>query len=1199
MMRPLRISAIAVALSLLSFVAAHAAATPVCLPGAAYNSSTGKCETQITGSQHICSSNGLSYADQTACDSSCAERETCIRGGDIASVASDFHSCAIKKDGTAWCWGYNYYGQLGDATSTDRTIPIQVSGLTGALSIETGRHFTCAVRSDGTVQCWGYNYYGQLGNGTTANRSVAGPVAGLTDVVSVAPGLDHACASKSDGTVWCWGRNLNGQLGVGDKINRTTPVHVPGLTDVVSVDTGNNITCAVKSDGTAWCWGYNGYGQLGDGTTTSKSTPVKVVGLTNAASIAVGEYHVCALKSDGIVGCWGYNGSGQLGDGSTANRSSIVLVSGLTNVESVAVGEYHTCAVKTDGTAFCWGHNGYGQLGDGTTTNRTTPVQVSGLTKATSVAVGYASACTLNSDGTVLCWGHNGYSQLGDGTTIDRPSPVPTLFPPSCPFGESYSCNGDPPACSRSGSCAVTFVCPEGYAYSASSGKCESDPINFFDVSLSGPDSVQTGQTAMYTISGSSDRGAVGFQITLPDGSSVDGGVADYSPQNGILAGVKEIMGRAYLVDAPDIYTTVTKSVRVYYPSPVISGIDCPDRGYLTQPVICTAVVSALMGTPRLQWSISDGGSSQDYQGNSLTATFQSSGRKTVTLNVSLDEDPGAAATASEEIDVSGPIRGVTIECPSSVWAQAQFQCSAAVDADYGTYTYVWSVTNGQVTGAAGAGATVKATAAGPAAVSVIARLAGADDSASAIANLEVKDIPRPKVSIVGESTPYVGMDATYQAAVACPQDTACVVEWYLDGTPMQSDGDGSAVLRFDDTGKAVLKVVARVVEAEDAPNGRVEASKLVYPRAVSNPMVSINGPLTAFVGDSLTLTSTVRALSVFGGYTGKWTLPDGNVVNGDVLTYIVKDGDTASAKVRFIYRAALNSMPEKATEKQYEVRVLRYVFPEPVLGVYGEPTGYAPYTVILRSRELVPRTSGVPYRLTYHWDYGDGSEPTEGSSSTAVHGYAQPGTYTATLTVSDERGNSKTSSQDISVLEAPPIMIGNFKTIYSNKYLKAPLVAIVKPLITGGNPKDRIVQHAWTVNDVPVGKNSVNLVHTFADPGEYSVGLKVVTKSGVTGQGNTTVSVAENRAPSCDLVTVDYPKYKMTRISVRCNDPDGFMKSYSWSASCDLEGVTVKPIGSSLYLTSPQSGSCDVTLTAKDDGGAEIVAAETVMMTR
>ena len=326
------------------------------------------------------------------------------------------------KAAALYCWGWNEYGQLGTGDTASASVPTEATAVTSAsitpTQVALGQRHTCVLADNGTVWCWGYNYYGQLGDGTTEDRLTPVQVVGLTNVIKISSGGLASCALKDDGTVWCWGYNNQGQLGDGTTFNRSTPVQVVGLSDVVDISSSGPHTCAVKNDGTVYCWGYNNHGQLGDGTIFTQRTPVQVVGLSGAIQVTAGIYHTCALKNDGTVWCWGDNTYGQVGDGSASDQHTPVQVPGLADIVGLSGGALHTCAVKNDGTVWCWGYNSSGQLGDGTTLNRPTPVQVVGLNNAVEITTGFCHVCARTGDNSVYCWGCNSYNQMGDGSNV-------------------------------------------------------------------------------------------------------------------------------------------------------------------------------------------------------------------------------------------------------------------------------------------------------------------------------------------------------------------------------------------------------------------------------------------------------------------------------------------------------------------------------------------------------------------------------------------------------------------------------------------------------------------------------------------------------------------------------------------------------------------------------------------------------------
>jgi alpha-tubulin suppressor-like RCC1 family protein len=285
---------------------------------------------------------------------------------------------------TAWAWGYNGSGQLGNNTIINQSSPVSVvGGFTDWVQISAENRHTAAIRANGTAWAWGNNGQGQVGDNTTAliRRSPVSVVGGFTDWVQISAGRDHTAAIRANGTAWTWGDNDRGQLGDNTTTNQSSPVSVVGgFTDWVQISAGGTHTAAVRANGTAWTWGDNNRGQLGDNTTTNQSSPVSVVGgFTDWVQISAGRDHTTAIRANGTAWAWGSNGSGRLGDNTLTSRSSPVsVVGGFTDWVQISAGRDHTAAIRANGTAWAWGNNGFGQLGDNTTTDRSSPVSVVG-----------------------------------------------------------------------------------------------------------------------------------------------------------------------------------------------------------------------------------------------------------------------------------------------------------------------------------------------------------------------------------------------------------------------------------------------------------------------------------------------------------------------------------------------------------------------------------------------------------------------------------------------------------------------------------------------------------------------------------------------------------------------------------------------------------------------------------------------------
>ena len=97
-----------------------------------------------------------------------------VTTGVFASVNTGGNAtCGVTTAGLGFCWGNNINGQLGNSSTTNSTIPVQiVGGLTfRSVSVGSLEYFSCGLTTAGAAYCWGYNDYGQLGNATFTNST--------------------------------------------------------------------------------------------------------------------------------------------------------------------------------------------------------------------------------------------------------------------------------------------------------------------------------------------------------------------------------------------------------------------------------------------------------------------------------------------------------------------------------------------------------------------------------------------------------------------------------------------------------------------------------------------------------------------------------------------------------------------------------------------------------------------------------------------------------------------------------------------------------------------------------------------------------------------------------------------------------------------------------------------------------------------
>lgn len=331
--------------------------------------------------------------------------------------AGALHTCALRAEGSVYCWGANAVGQLGDGTRDDSRAPVRVRDLPPARSIAAGEDYTCASTDRG-IYCWGANAVGQLGNGESAN-GYSRPVPVLASGQPAASALSERTCAIGD-RLACWG-----QLPVFDAGGR--PIFGEDRADVraSAIAIGEQHECAI-AEGRVLCRGVGPNGELGNGSNAPAYGLTPVEGIERAVSIAAGHHHTCAALADGTLWCWGDNTRGQLGLRGSSGSSIPVRVDLPIAVRTVVAGAEHTCALGENGDVRCFGDNRDRQSGaDG---EMAAPREVRLGGRAIAIAAGARHTCVVLDDRQVRCWGDNDGGQLGDGTLgDDRAWPIAVL----------------------------------------------------------------------------------------------------------------------------------------------------------------------------------------------------------------------------------------------------------------------------------------------------------------------------------------------------------------------------------------------------------------------------------------------------------------------------------------------------------------------------------------------------------------------------------------------------------------------------------------------------------------------------------------------------------------------------------------------------------------------------------------------------
>jgi len=452
---------------------------------------------------------------------------------------------------------------------------------------------------------------------------------------------------------------------------------------------------------------------------------------------------------------------------------------------------------------------------------------------------------------------------------------------------------------------------------------------------------------------------------------------------------------------------------------------------------------------------------------------------------------------------------------------------------------------------------------------------------------VEIHAYSIPKVKIEGPTNAFMGSTAKLRLNAMVDgkevDEKDLVAQWSEDNGETWMDGGIEYTLTRDTAERVMVVARARMREspAEWEDSWSFRRHRVGF-RHVAPPRGSIVGPRMIEAGETVQWRGTARApyprMDV--QLEGRFILPDGTVVESDLVEYIATQKDADQERIEVTYEAWIPGYEDQGAKASFtrRVSVWNYEWPQWSFRVRTSAT-QAPAEVDVRASKPYGASrylEGVEYK----WTLPEGVTIVKEDVDGRVFNVEKPGTYTISVEISDARGNVSVVTQDIVIDEKDPWLV-DFRMTASNVDNRAPLDIRFFPNVGGGHPRDRISLYRYLINGETISEG-VRYASAKMEAGNHEVTLEIESEFGDVERHSKTVEVKPNTPPTCEMEANE--SGNRWRFVARCADKTGRVMKHIWT----VNGEVLSMGSSRITVSSREDMVAEVRLKAVDDGGAE-----------